>query len=168
MKKSVIILVISALLVLCSQTCKAQKMIKIEADSVFILQEAMVVIAEKNDALEVQMVLPAFGMPEGYEDIDLKTFDKILMINRKRIKTLEELKKIYNELDTGETVKLGIKRDEETFIVSFPKIDPEKLPKTGLIIKERGEGEEKSPESRTVIKRIIKEEKKSKQDTLRL
>lgn len=117
--------------------------IKLEGKSeenIFLLTECMAVIVDEDETIMVQMMLPAESRPEGYDDIDLKKGDEILMLNAKRVKKVKDLKEIYEGLDAGETVKLGIRRKEEMFIVSFDKVDPEKLPKRRLKISREGGG----------------------------
>jgi S1-C subfamily serine protease len=69
--------------------------------------------------------------------------DQILMLNAKRVKTVKAFEDGYGELAIGDEVKLGVRRKGELLIVSFKKIDPEKLPKgRKMMISLDGDGSE--------------------------
>ncbi|UCE04365.1 MAG: hypothetical protein JSW07_12085 [bacterium] len=102
---------------------------------IFFLNELSAILADKDGTITVEQAMPSDQRPQGFRDLDLKQNDEILMINKQRVKLVKELENIYNELEVGETIKLGIRRGEEIFLVSFNKIDPEKLPKRKFMIR---------------------------------
>ena len=51
------------------------------------------------------------------------------MVNGKRTKTVAELRKVFESIEIGADVKLGIKRGKDMTIISFAKGDPDKFPK---------------------------------------
>lgn len=111
---------------------QAQVMLKRTAEGgegVFHLQELQTFLTSKNDTVRVLMVLPTDLRPKGYEDITIKESDAILMLNAKRVKTVKQVEDIYNGLETGATLKMGIRRNGEFFIESLKKVDPKDLPK---------------------------------------
>jgi len=137
-KKIQFILAIS--IILFTQTLIAQVFIKKAepgAGEIFFLNELSAVISEKDGVIIVEHAMPTEQRPEIYRDIDFKQGDEILMVNADRVKSAKDLEKIYNELEVGETLKLGVRRGEEMFIISFNKMDPEKLPKRKLMIRNR-------------------------------
>ena len=97
-------------------------------ENVLFLQELAVLISEKDGMVKIETVLPISARPEEYKDLDIKEDDEILMVNAKRIKSVDDFNKIHEELEIEETIKMGIRRGEEMFIVEFKKIDPENLP----------------------------------------
>ena len=143
MQKGAFRFILMGILALSAHSTDAQEFkIKLEGKSdenIFMLTECMAVIVDEDETIMVQILLPAENRPEGYDDLDLKKGDEILMVNAKRVKKVKDLKEIYEGLGIGETVKLGIRRKEEMFIVSFDKVDPEKLPKRRMkILREEG------------------------------
>jgi len=128
-----------------------------DQESIFILNEVGAVLMSDKDVVAVETVLPEKSRPKGYETIDLRQGDQILMFNAERVKTVADIKDKYNTLKTGDAVKLGIQRGRWMFIVSFEKIDPEKLPKGRTMIIRRAEpGAEGESGGGNVIQREIK------------
>jgi PDZ domain-containing secreted protein len=58
-----------------------------------------------------------------YKNLDLSQGDEILFVNGKKIKSIDDFKKYYGEIKTGENVKLAVQRDKDRFIVEFKKAD---------------------------------------------
>jgi PDZ domain-containing secreted protein len=75
----------------------------------------------------VNIAPPEGTLPKEYEDIDIQGGDIIKMMNGKRVKTTDAIKKIYEELEIGDEIKLGVKREDEMFIVTFKKADPAEM-----------------------------------------
>lgn len=138
------IFVLFGLLVYFSQTGLAQQFqIKLDgksSENIFLLTECMAVLVDEEETIEVQILMPVEHRPEGYAEIDLKKGDEILMMNAKRVRKVKDLKEIYEGLEPGEPVKLGIQRDMEMFIVTFKKVDPKKLPKREMKMIREGKG----------------------------
>ena len=139
---------------------QAQIMIKRNeagGEGVFILKEVGAIIMAEKGVVTVENLLPEKNRPKGYEEIDLKEGDKILMFNAERVKTIKDLQDKYEGLKIGEPVKLGIQRGKEMFIISFDKIDPVKLPKNRKIMIRAAEpGSEGSEGEGNVVIREIK------------
>lgn len=130
--------ILAILIILVTQTLTAQVFVKKARPGegeIFFLNELSAIISEKDGVIIVEHAMPNDQRPELYRDVDFKQGDEILMVNANRVKLVNELEKIYNELQVGETMKLGVRRGEEMFIVSFNKMDPEKLPKNKLMIR---------------------------------
>ncbi len=125
-------------IILIAQSINAQVIIKksgVGEGGMFFLNELSAIISEKDGTIIVEHAMPTDQRPINYRDIDFKQGDEILMVNVNRVKLVKDLEKMYNELEVGETMKLGVRRGEEMFIVSFNKMDPEKLPKRKLMIR---------------------------------
>ena len=83
-------------------------------------------------------------MPESsqrekeYQQLDLQTGDEIQFVNGNRIKIMNDFKKFFGLAEVGKEIKLGIKRNDERFIVTFKKAKQEMGGKQ--IIKIGGDG----------------------------
>ena len=119
-KTNLFVFVISFILI--AQTLNAQVIIKKSGageGEIFLMNELSAIISEKDGVVIVEHAMPTDQRPENYRDIDFKQGDEVLMANANRVKLVKDLEKIYNELEVGETMKLGVRRGEEMFIVSF-------------------------------------------------
>lgn len=154
--------VISVLIILCAIAAglHAQTFIQRSGTAegpVFLLNEVGAILVSARDTVTVGTLLPAKSRPQGYESIDLLQDDRILMFNAERVKTVTDIQSKYNSLKVGDAVKLGIQRGTEMFIVSFEKIEPEKLPKDRkLIIRTAESGPQGAAGQGNVIQREIK------------
>lgn len=61
-----------------------------------------------------------------YKSLDLSQGDEILFVNGKKIKSIDNFKKYYSEIKTGDYVKLAVQRDKDRFIVEFKKAEEAK------------------------------------------
>lgn len=95
----------------------------------FNLGELGAVIVDNGREIKFLHVMPADNRPKAYKDVDVQAGDVILMCNGKRLKTLKELEEAYKATAVGAEFKMGVRRKEERFIVSFAKADPKDLPK---------------------------------------
>ena len=112
-------------------------------DGIFYLKEVQTILTSQDDTIKVMTVLPERMRPKGYGDIVLKENDEILMVNAKRVKTVQEFEELYNALEIGGTLKVGIRRKGELMIESFKKIDPEDTPAgANIMIRTGVSGEE--------------------------
>ncbi|MBC8180442.1 hypothetical protein H8E88_04890 [candidate division KSB1 bacterium] len=136
MKKLMIISIV-LISILVSFSAQAQMVIKKaggEGGDIFFINELAAIVAGKDKSIKVEHAMPVDNRPEGYRDIEIKQDDEILMVNKKRIKTVSQLQAIYDEAETGETIKFGMCRGEEMFIIEFAKMDPEKMGKRKMMV----------------------------------
>jgi len=135
------------------------QMIKIEAEGeVLNIPEVEAIIAKQKGKIEV--LFTHSGMrPVKYKDVDLKVNDEIFMANGKKLTSVEQLKEIYEELETGAVLKIAVKRDGQSKIVSFVKADPEDLPKRKVRM-EKVTDDDPDDEDKGEKKIIMKREKK--------
>ncbi len=138
------------LVLVCAQSIDAQVQMvtRVEGDGAFHLKEVQVFLTSSNDTVKVLMVLPKKLRPEGYADIEIEKDDEILMFNARRVKSVQGFEEMYNRLNVGDDVKLGLRRDGRLLIQSFKKIDPADLPQ-GTNVRIRldasGDGDGESP-----------------------
>ena len=105
-----------------------------ERGNIFFINELSAIVVSENKSIKVEHAMPAENRPEEYRDINIKKDDEILMINKKRVKTVDQLQSIYDEAETSEIIKLGMRRGEEMFIIEFAKMDPKKMPKQKMMV----------------------------------
>ncbi|MCB0305281.1 MAG: PDZ domain-containing protein [Calditrichaeota bacterium] len=96
---------------------------------IFQLPELAAIVVADSGKVRFLAVMDSEHRPAAYADIDAQEQDEILMINGQRIKTVENLKSRYDALEIGAEIKLGLRRDGQMFLISFPKIDPEDAPR---------------------------------------
>ncbi|MCX6170113.1 MAG: PDZ domain-containing protein [Ignavibacteriales bacterium] len=96
-------------------------------------------------------------MPESdqrekiYQQLDLQTGDEIQFVNGNRIKTMSDFKKYFGTAEVGKEVKLGIKRNDQRFIVSFIKAKQEMGGKQVIRIGGDGTGNMKVESGKVIV-----------------
>lgn len=96
---------------------------------IFQLPELGAIVAADSGKVYFLAVMEGGHRPAAYADIDVEEQDEILMMNGQRIKTVENLKTLYEVLEIGAEIKLGLRRNGQMFLISFPKINPEDAPR---------------------------------------
>jgi hypothetical protein len=149
MKKQMIVTFV-VMLILVSFAAQAQMVIKKsggEDGDIFFINELAAIVAGEEKSIKIEHAMPADNRPEEYRNIQIKQDDEILMVNKKRVKTVNQLQTIYDEAETGEVIKLGIRRGEKMFIIEFAKMDQEKMGKRKMMVMTKtidsGEGGDK-------------------------
>lgn len=100
-----------------------KQMMAFSKDSSFFLKELGTVLIENEDGLIVKFAGPDNMRELEYKTVDLQKGDLILMLNGKSATTVKELEDGYLVIESGDDVELGIRRDKEFMIVSFPRGD---------------------------------------------
>jgi S1-C subfamily serine protease len=72
----------------------------------------------ETKGLEIMSLLPD---TDSKREIELKRGDQLLMLGGKRMSDIGALRAAYEGAEVGDTVKLGIRRGDERFLVSFEK-----------------------------------------------
>ena len=108
----------------------------------FILNELGAPVVFSDGTLKVLNVMPPDRRPGPYKEIDLQQNDVIVMANAKHLRTVKDLESIYNNLNVGEVLKLGVRRNSDLHLVSFAKGDPKDLPHLQMRISRGGPGDE--------------------------
>jgi len=101
------------------------QMMRIEADGeVHIIQELGALISEKDSTLEVMAIfLPPENRQPAYKDDDLQEGDKILMVNGNKVTSVAKLIELLDEVEIGDKIKMGLKRDKSMRLISYDKSD---------------------------------------------
>jgi PDZ domain-containing secreted protein len=126
------------------------------SDLFFFNELNAMVNADKGDLL-IQISGPAEQRPDKYRSVDIRQNDVIMAIDGKRIKSIAELKEIYDALNVGEDIRMGIRRDNIMKIVNFPKADPKQFANRKFVIHrtvsddESDNDESMLPEKRMVL-----------------
>jgi len=127
-----------------SQVMKVMKMDAGDASEMFNLSEVGAIIIGTNDTIKVDMAMPGSSRPPEYKDVDIQTGDVIKMVNGKSLTSVAALKDIYEGLEIGEEVKMGIMRESRMHLVKFAKGDPKKLPQMAVAAMPAGGGMDES------------------------
>ncbi len=101
---------------------QAQKMMRLSSDTAVLFGELGTVVIF-DEELKIAMDIDHSKIDEGYKLVDLKEGDLVLYANGKKVTTIKELRKIYEETEIGEQMKLGIQRGEDRMIVTFLRSD---------------------------------------------
>jgi predicted metalloprotease with PDZ domain len=166
----VILAVVSAILITCNNAFTAtpegnpapQRMIFKKGD-VFLLSELGAVIKNDSGNVTIELVLPENKRTEEYQAVDLENGDVILMMNGKKIRSIEDLEDNYDLIAVGDDIKLGIKREGSMMIVSFPKAEEHSTGGQRMMIIKSGdeEGEQPAPEASNMKILTLKDGEKS-------
>jgi S1-C subfamily serine protease len=100
----------------------------------FNMGELGAVIAKDSSGIHVLFIGPSESRPKTYQTVDLQAQDEILMMNGKKLTSIEDLEKGYEAAAIGSTLQFGVKRGGQLMVVSFPKADPKDLPKRQMMI----------------------------------
>jgi S1-C subfamily serine protease len=100
----------------------------------FVLEEVGAVMVQQGDDVKIVIVLPVDRRKAAWRDVDLQPEDFVLMANGQRIRTVEDIAELYKALNTGDELKLGIRRGEEMRLIGLTKADPADLPRVQRMI----------------------------------
>jgi S1-C subfamily serine protease len=100
----------------------------------FNLGELGAVIAKDSSGIHVLFISPSESRPKAYQSVDLLAEDEILMMNGKKLTSIEDMEKGYEAAAIGSNLQFGVKRGGQLMVVSFPKADPKDLPKRQMMI----------------------------------
>lgn len=147
-------LFIAILLSFFAKSAFAQMMIKRTGnpDEIHVLNELGVILIMENNTIKVDLLPPEDKRGEAWKDVDLQKGDLIMMMNTKRVKSIKELREMYDKLAPSEIVKLGIKRGEEMFISSYPKMAMTTMPGGRRLVINTQEG---GPDSEPIDGKMI-------------
>jgi S1-C subfamily serine protease len=141
MRRALVIKIVFVSLAIFAMTANAQVFISrsdSSADKIvgqpFNLGELGAVIVDNGKEIKFLHVMPAGNRPKAYKDVDVQAGDVILMCNGKRLKTLKDLEETYKATAVGAEFKMGVRRNEDRFIVALPKADPRDLPQMKMSI----------------------------------
>ena len=92
-----------------------------DAANTFFLKELTAVVQKQNDKIVFEMIPEQVLQQDKFKGLDLKKGDEIIFINGKKVKELSDLRNVYDALEVGKEIKLGIKRDKEQFFAVLTK-----------------------------------------------
>ncbi len=90
-----------------------------------MLPEVGAIVSMEDKQVIILDLLPLDSRAKEYQSVNLQNGDKLLMLNGKRIGSVEILKELYSAIKTGEEVKFGIRRENSMRMVSYKKGDEE-------------------------------------------
>lgn len=121
MKIAKLSILLFPLFTLMPQLSTAQQMrtMSFDASTSIMLQEFQTMLVTEDDIVKVELRM---GRDEATPGVDrLEKGDVILMMNGNRIKDIEGLRELYDGLEKGSDIKIGVRRGEERFILSAIK-----------------------------------------------
>ncbi|MEZ5358116.1 MAG: PDZ domain-containing protein [Candidatus Zixiibacteriota bacterium] len=86
---------------------------------IFMIPELGAMVTKEEKTLKVIDVMPEDMRPKGYQKVDIQNGDELLMLNGKKVTSVEELEKVYPEIKEGENVQFGIRRDKKMMMISY-------------------------------------------------
>ncbi len=89
-----------------------------------LLDEVGAIIVARDGSLIIEIINPAEHRQEAYKAVDLRKDDVILMLNGKKVTSLDELERGYQGFPVGGELKFGVKRGKDMVVVAFTKGDP--------------------------------------------
>ena len=116
---------------------QTMKRITFEGDA-FLIPEAGCLVSMDSTSLSVLDVMPPGMRPKEYADLDVRLGDKILMVNGVKLKSVKDLRTLYEQAGVGSELKLGIARAGEKHLLAFKKADPAALPKRKMVTIDTG------------------------------
>jgi S1-C subfamily serine protease len=113
---------------------------RVDGENSFLIPELIALLVQENDSITVRMVMPPENREAAYRDVDLKKGDRVLMVNAERIRTIKDLVTLYESLSPGETLKLGVRRGQDRFIVRFEKMKEQPRGMRLKVVRQPGQG----------------------------
>ena len=89
----------------------------------FFLKELKAMIQEKDGKIVFEMLPEQVLKQDKFKNLDLKKGDEVLFINSKKVKSVKDLQEVYDALESGQEIKLGIQRGKERFFATLQKED---------------------------------------------
>ena len=112
-----------AMLLALSTLIKPQQFKMFNAGEAQMLPEIKGVVIFANGKVVIGPIPPADQRENEYKNLDLKSGDEIQFVNGKQITSINDFKKFYQPIKTGDEIKLGIKRGSDRSIVAFKKAE---------------------------------------------
>jgi S1-C subfamily serine protease len=104
------------------------RMVRLEADKTVFVQELGVVIIGQDKKLVV-LIVPQKDRPmEGLQKVDLQKDDEIKMMNGKNLKSIKELRAVYESAEIDHKCKIGVYREGKPHLITFVRKAEKDLP----------------------------------------
>lgn len=117
-----------------AQQARQQKFEMVGGQGVFNLSELGAVLIENDSILTFVHAMERAARPAAYREVDVQTGDTLVMVNGKRVHTVAMLKDLYDKLEVGGTLKLGLRRGKDLILATLIKGDPAKMPQMKMQI----------------------------------
>ncbi len=104
-----------------AETKMHTKTINAGEGGVFLIPEIGAIISKEDKNLTVLDVLPIDSRPADYKEVDFQNGDELIMLNGKKLKSIEDIQKLYGNIKEGDDVKFGIRRDKRMMMVSYKR-----------------------------------------------
>lgn len=101
--------------------------IMMSADDVMFLPGVGAVVTSDGKRLKIDFIAPAENRDPAFKEVDLQEGDILMMVNGKRMKTIEQLRELFEALEVGAEIKLGLKRDKGMVMTSMTKADASQM-----------------------------------------
>lgn len=118
-----------ALMALTATVSAQSHSFQVNEGEMFMIPEVGAMVMSDEGILTVDFMPPTDNIPKAYRDVDIEIGDIIMMVNGKKMKSADDLEKLYEALAVGDQIKMGIKRGKGMLIASFNKADEKDLPK---------------------------------------
>lgn len=97
------------------------------ADDAMFLPGVGAMVVATDGKLRVDFIAPPEQRDQAYREVDIQEGDVLMMVNGKRVKSIEKLRELFEGLEVGAEIKLGLKRDKSIVIASFAKPDDSQM-----------------------------------------
>lgn len=101
-----------------------------------MLPGMLIILSSDEEASEVKVFRRLQfqdELDEEYQGLDLKEGDVIAMADGQPLVKSDDFKKLYEEAEVGAEITLGVRREDEVMVFSFPKPDPASLPQMRIM-----------------------------------
>ena len=117
--------IISVLIILGVSFSISQKMVRLvlAGRTDFNLQEVGTVFHQTNDTIRVSQTFNGNVRAAENKDVDFQEGDVLVVANGTRVKSIKDLRKIYDDTKKNDILKLGIKRNGQSMIVDVHKVE---------------------------------------------
>ena len=102
---------------------KGGKMMTFSAENSMLIPGLTAMISSADNKLKVDFIPPADQRDPAYKKIDIMQGDILMMLNGKRLKSIAQLRELYDGLEVGTEIKVGLMRGKNMVMASFPKAD---------------------------------------------
>ena len=124
-----------------AQQARQQKVEMIGGQGVFNFPELGAVLIENDSVLTFIHAMERAARPAPYREVDVQTGDTLVMVNGKRVHTAATLQDLYDKMEVGGTLKLGLRRGKDLILASLAKGDPAKMPQMKMQISSSEDGQ---------------------------
>jgi len=93
------------------------------SDDGLFIPGVVAMVLNSDGVFKFDFVSPADRRDPDFKDVDIRKGDVLIMLNGKRVKSVEQLHELFDAIKVGDEVKLGLRRGKDMLIASFPKAE---------------------------------------------